>query len=77
MTMNDWINRINARSRRVPAVLLRLLLAWFLSATLLAVIVPALRSSGTELRGWMVWAVILASLALCIGPELLARWRRR
>ena len=75
MTMNDRIHRANARSRRVPSVLLKLLLAWFLSAIVLALAVPALRAQHVELRGWMVWAVILAATVLCVGPEL-RTWRR-
>ena len=77
MTMNDRIHRTNARSHRVPTVLLRLLLAWFLSAILLALTVPALRAQQVELRGWMVWVVILATTALCLGPEVRAGLRRR
>jgi hypothetical protein len=77
MTINDRILRANARSRRVPSLLLRLLLAWILSAIILAVAVPALRAQGMELRGWMIWAVILGSLALCLGPLAATRLRQR
>ena len=77
MTMNDRIHRTSARSRRVPSVLLKLLLAWFLSAILLAVAVPALRARQLELRGWMVWGVILATTTLCVGPDLRAGLRKR
>lgn len=76
MTMNDRIHRTNARSRRVPSVLLKLLLAWLLSGLVLALAVPAMRAQQLELRGWMVWAVILAATALCVAPELRA-WQRR
>ena len=75
MTMNDRIHRANTRSRRVPSVLLKLLLAWFLSAIVLAVGVPTLRAQHVELRGWMVWAVILAATVLSVAPEL-RTWRR-
>lgn len=77
MTMNDRILRANARSRRVPSVLFRLLLAWILSAIILAVSVPALQAQGIDLRGWMIWAVILGSMALCLGPLAATRLRRR
>ena len=77
MTIAEWFNRVNARSRRVPVVLLKLLLAWFLSAVVLALLMPALQTGGISLRGWMVWTVSLASLVLCIGPDLRGRWRRR
>jgi hypothetical protein len=75
MTMNDRIVEANARSRRVPAVLLRVLLAWIMSAIILAIAVPALRAQGLELRGWMAWLVILGSLGLCLGPLVAARRR--
>jgi hypothetical protein len=77
MTMNDRVMRANARSRRVPPVLFRLLLAWILSAIILAVAAPALAVRGLELRGWMMWAVIVGSLVLCLGPLAVQRLRRR
>lgn len=77
MTMNDRVVRANARSRRVPPVVFRLLLAWLLSAIVLAVSMPALHARGIELGGWMIWLVILGSLALCLGPLALSRLRRR
>lgn len=77
MTMNDRIMDVNARSRRVPSVLFRLLLAWIMSAIILAISVPALRAQGIELRGWMIWAVILGSVGLCLAPLLAARRRSR
>jgi len=75
MTMNDRIMEANARSRRVPAVLFRVLLAWIMSAIILAILVPALRAQGLELRGWMAWLVILGSLGVCLGPLVAARRR--
>lgn len=77
MTMNEWLHRTNARSRRVPSILLKLLLAWFLSAILLALAVPALQARHVELRGWMIWAVILAVTVLCVVPDVPGRSRRR
>ena len=77
MTMNDRIMGANARSRRVPSVLFRVLLAWIMSAIILAISVPALRTQGIELRGWMVWVVILGSLGVCLGPLVAARRRSR
>ena len=75
MRMNDRIVEANARSRRVPAVLFRVLLAWIMSAIILAIAVPALRAQGLELRGWMAWLVILGSLGLCLGPLVAVRRR--
>ena len=75
MNMNDRIMEANARSRRVPAVLFRVLLAWIMSAIILAVLVHTLRAQGLELRGWMAWLVIVGSLGLCLGPLVAARRR--
>jgi hypothetical protein len=77
MSLSDRIHRANARSRRVPLLLFRLLVAWLLSAVVLAVLMPALHARGIALRAWMPWLVVTASLALCIGPELVVRLRRR
>lgn len=77
MSLIDQINRANARSRRVPSILFRVLLAWLLSAIVLGLLVPALHARGIELRGWMPWTVIVASLALCVGPVLVKRYVER
>ena len=55
----------------------KVLLAWLLGAIALGVLVPALHARRIELRAWMAWSVILASAALCIGPDLVSRFRRR
>ena len=77
MTMTDRINRANARSRRVPLVLLRLLLAWFVSGVLLALLAPVLHTRGIALQAWMVWAVIIAAFALAVGSDLVRRLSTR
>ena len=77
MTLTDRINRANARSRRVPSLVFRVLMAWFLSAIILGLLVPALHARGVTLQPWMPWAVIGASLALCVGPDLVRRFRAR
>jgi hypothetical protein len=77
MSLTDRINRANARSRRVPSLFFRVLIAWFISAIVLAVLVPALHTRDVEIRPWMVWVVILATLGLCVGPDLISRIRRR
>ena len=77
MTLTDRINRANARSRRVPSLFFRLLIAWFISAIVLAVLVPTLHTRGVEIRPWMVWVVILATLGLCVGPDLIRPVRKR
>lgn len=75
--LTERINRVNARSRRVPSVIFKVILAWFLSGITLAVLVPALRAREMQLSPWLAWAVILGSLALCVGPEIRGRFRRR
>lgn len=75
--MQQRVNSVNARSRRVPIVIFKVVLAWFLSAIVLAVMVPALHRRGIELTHWMVWPVILATTALCLGGEIRATFHRR
>ena len=76
MSMQERINQANARSRQVPGAIFKVILAWFLSAIILAVLVPVLQVRGVELRAWMAWAVIRAVMALCLAPGLLERSRR-
>jgi hypothetical protein len=77
MDMHERINSANARSRRVPIVIFKVLLAWFLSAIVMALLVPALHGRGLELSHWIVWPVILAAMALCLGGEIRAGFRGR
>ena len=77
MNITDRINRANARSRRVPRVIFKGILAWFLAGIVLAIMVPPLHTRGIELRQWMAWAVIGAAFALCIGPDLVRRFTYR
>lgn len=77
MSLTDQINRVNARSRRVPSLVFRVLIAWFLSAIVLGLLVPVLHARGVALQPWMPWTVIAASLALCIGPDLVRRAKER
>jgi hypothetical protein len=77
MTMTDRIHRANARSRRVPSLVFRAFLACFAGGIVLALLVPALHARGIALEGWMAWGVILALLALVLGPELVRRIARR
>ena len=77
MKVNDTIHRANARSRRVPTVIFKLLLAFVLSAVVLAVMVPALAVRGIELTHWIIWPVIIASMALCLGGEIRSGLNRR
>ncbi|HXG56091.1 MAG TPA: hypothetical protein VNJ03_11995 [Vicinamibacterales bacterium] len=73
MSMEQRINDVNARSRRVSPILFKAAIAWFLGAIVLAMLAPALSARGLHLQRWMVWTVMLGSFALSIGPDL---WRR-
>ena len=77
MTLTDRIHRANARSRHVPSLVLRVFLACFAGAIVLALLVPALHRRGLPFEGWMAWGVILVFLALALGPELARRIARR
>lgn len=77
MTVDNWINRKNADSRRVPGILGRLLLVWVASAIALAIAVPMMAARHIELQGWMVWTVIILSVLLAVSPNLFALFRRR
>ena len=77
MKINDRIHDVNARSRRVPVVLFKLLLAFALSGIVLALMVPALAVRGIALTHWIIWPVIIASVALCLGGEIRSGVGRR
>lgn len=77
MTMTDRIHTANARSRRVPSLVLRAFLAFAAGGITLALLVPALHRRGVALEGWIAWGVILVFLALALGPELARRFVRR
>ena len=53
------------------------MLAFVLSAIVLAVLVPALATRGVALTGWMIWPVIIASTLVCLGGEIRSGLRRR
>lgn len=74
--MRQEITGLNVRSGRVPSVVLRIGLSLVISAVVLALLVPAMHSNGWALRGWIVWAVILGSLALAIVPGAWRRYRK-
>jgi ABC-type uncharacterized transport system permease subunit len=77
MSMSDRINQANARSRRVPAAIFKVILAWFLSGIVLAILVPVLHALGGRLQAWMAWVVIVSAFALCLGPDLVRRFTNR
>jgi len=75
--MTNPIHRANARSPRVPSIVLRVLLALVAGAIILALLVPALVRRGIPLQGWMAWGVILLVLALVLAPEAARRIGKR
>ena len=77
MNMQERINSANAHSRRVPVVIFKVILAAFLGGIVLAFLVPVLHARGIELTHWIIWPVILASLAVCLGGEIRAGFRGR
>ena len=77
MKVNDRMHDVNARSRRVPLVIFKVLLGLVLSGVVLAVMVPALAVRGVQLTHWMVWPVIIASMLLCLGGEIRSGLSRR
>jgi hypothetical protein len=72
VSFNAWLARFT-----MPNILLKALLGYSLGGVLLAIAVPALRARGMALRGWMAWSTILLTIAICVGPDLYHRYRRR
>ena len=52
-------------------------LAFVIAGIVMALLVPAIHARGVSLQGWMVWAVILSSLTISVGPEIRRRWKAR
>ena len=74
-----WMDKIvawnarQAKSRTIVAMLLKGVVGYFLGGVLLAIMVPALYKQGLSLREWMVWGVIVMSIAACVAPDLYQR----
>jgi hypothetical protein len=80
MKMAERIVSWNARQATrfsVISILLKALVGFLLAGILMAVIVPPLHARGVPLRGWMVWTVMVLSIAVCIVQDLYSRYRRR
>jgi hypothetical protein len=58
-------------------MVLKSFVAFVIAALVMAILVPALHKRGVSLQGWMVWGVIVSSFAICLGPDVLRRWRAR
>jgi hypothetical protein len=71
------ITSADLASLTISPLLLRAMVAWFVGAIALALLVPALSAAGIQLRQWMAWAVVIASFALLLGPDLVRRHESR
>jgi hypothetical protein len=76
MTVVDKPEPATARVKR-PSLVFRMFLAVFLSGIVLAWLIPTLVSREIGVGPWLPWVVVLGSVALCAGPEILRRVRYR
>ena len=58
-------------------MVLRAFAAFVIAGIVMAILVPQMHTRGVPLRGWMVWLVIGAALAVSLGPEGWRRWKAR
>ena len=65
------------RRPRSPSLVFRVFLGAFLSGIVLALVIPGLISREIAVPAWLPWAVVLGSVALCAGPEIVRRIRNR
>jgi uncharacterized membrane-anchored protein len=80
MRIMDGILAWNARQAQrlsVISIVLKAFVGFLLAGIVMAVIVPPMHARGVPLRAWMVWTVMALSIAICIGPDLYRRYRRR
>ena len=80
MTLMDRIVTWNARQSQrwfVPNLVFKGFVGFLLAGVVLALVVPALHTRGVVLQAWMIWSVIALMIAVCIGPDLFYRYRRR
>jgi hypothetical protein len=80
MTLMDRIVAWNARQSQrwfVPNLVFKGFAGFLLAGVVLALVVPALHTRGVVLQAWMIWSVIALMIAVCIGPDLFYRYRRR
>lgn len=71
--IHDW----NLRAGHVPLLLVKAFLAFVIAALVMALLVPFMHRRGVALEGWMVGTVVVASLAIGLGPGLWRQWRAR
>ena len=71
------ITSADLASLTISPLLLKAMVAWFLGAIVLALLVPALKAVGIQLQQWMAWVVVIASFSLLLGPDLVRRYESR
>jgi hypothetical protein len=76
MTIVDKPESATARVKR-PSLVFRMFLAGLLSAAVLAWLIPTLVTREIGVAAWLPWTVVLGSVALCAGPEIVRRVRHR
>jgi hypothetical protein len=80
MALTDRLVAWNARQAQrwsVLTVVLKGVIGFMLAGIIMAILVPALHTRGVTLRSWMIWTVMGLSIAVCIGPDVYYRYRRR
>ena len=79
-----WMDRVvawNAQSSAVegwsvPRFLLKAVIVYLMVGVLMAIIVPVIHSQGVALRGWMIGAVLIASIVI-VNTDVYRRRRSR
>ena len=78
-TMDRFVawNARQAGRLTIPILLLKAFAGFLLAGILMAVLVPFLHNRDVVLRPWMIWTVISLMIAVCAGPDLYQRYRRK
>lgn len=63
-------------SERIGSLLLKGLLALLLVGLILGLVIPLLQRNGITTPQWVIWPLIVAALAIVIGPAVWAAARR-
>ena len=72
-TVDEPTSATTKRPKRLRSLVFRVFIGGFLGAILLAWLVPALVARGMAVGAWVPWTVVLGSVALCTGPEIVRR----
>ena len=70
-----WNAQQQAIRVTIPILLLKAVVGFVLAGFVLAILVPFLHSRGIGLREWMIWTIMAALIAVCVGPDLYHRYR--